>query len=431
MTTPVLNNNKKKKRKYIIFSILACVVVAVVIVILVKGSKDEVISVQTEKISRRNITQTVTATGKVDPEFKVVITPEVTGEIVQLPVKEGDYVKKGTLLVKIKQDVYLAAKQRALANLQSAKSSLAQRKAELDKLTSDYNRVKELHAKKLSSDAELENAKSLFLSGKAQVESAVAFVDQNDANVKEAVEQLYKTTIFAPIDGIVTQLNVELGERVLGSGFSQGTNIMTVADLSKMVAIVNVDENDIVLIKSGDTAKVKVDAFGDKKFVGTVYQIGNSAKQTGTGTQDQVINFEVRIRLNDPDKKLRPGMSCNAIIETNTKTNVLSVPIPSVTARQEIPHMVETDEAVKVSDLKKKDDKPQEIVFIVDNNKAKAVPVKTGISDDNYIEILSGVKGSEEVISGSYRAISKDLHDGAIIKVDSKNMGDKKKEEKK
>lgn len=427
-----VQTKKNKKKKIIIFSAIALIIIAVVIIVLVKGNKDEVVIVQTEKVIKRTITQTVTATGKIDPEFKVIITPEVTGEIVSLPVKEGDVVKKGTLLVKIKQDTYLAAKQRAEASYKSAKSTLSMKKAELDKITSDYNRIKEMHAKKLSSDSELETAKSNYLSYKAQLESAEQSVIQSDASVKEANEQLYKTTIFAPIDGVVTQLNVELGERVLGSGFSQGTNIMTVADLSKMVAIVNVDENDVVLTSMGDTARVKVDAFGEQKFTGVIYQIGNSAKQTNAGTQNEVINFEVRIRLIDADKNLRPGMSCNTEIETETKPNVFCVPIASVTARSEFKPAEEEQEVLKAQKEQKKDNKPEEIVFMVDNNKVKTVQVHTGISDDNYIEVVSGIKGGEEVVSGSYRAISRELKEGSIVKVENKkDMAGAKSETKK
>jgi HlyD family secretion protein len=423
---------KRKKKKIIIFGSLGLLVLIIVGLVIFRGKKEDIVSVQTEKVTRRTITQTVTATGTIDPEFKVVITPEVTGEIVALPVKEGDVVRKGDLLVKIRQDAYLASKQRADANLQSAKAALSSRKAELDKITAEYKRVQELHAKKLISDSELESARSQFLSSQALLEASEANVSQSEASLKETMEQLYKTTIHAPIDGIVTQLKVELGERVLGSGFSPGTVMMTVADLSKMVAIVDVDENDIVLVTAGDAAKVKIDAFGDREFPGVVYQIGNSAKTTGLGTQDQVINFEVRIRLTDPDKSIRPGMSCNTSVETETKDNVLTVPIPSVTTRdEEKPAKVEPqeDEVLNASNGKKKEGRKNEIIFAVENSKVKAQKVKTGISDDNYIEITEGAKGGEEVVSGSYKAISRDLHDGAVIRVENKkdDKGDGKK----
>ncbi|MBV6512794.1 MAG: Macrolide export protein MacA [Ignavibacteriaceae bacterium] len=424
---------KKSRKKLYIFGGIGVLLLALVILVILKGNKEEIIIVQTENVIKRDITQTVSAIGSIDPVFKVVITPEVTGEIVSLPVKEGDVVKKGTVLLRIKADTYLAAKERAEANLQSAKATLSARKAELDKITADYNRAKELYAKKLSSDAELEAIKSQYLSLSSLYNGAEANVLQSEAAVREAVEQLNKTTIVSPMDGTVTQLNVELGERVLGSGFSQGTNIMTVADLSNMQAIVDVDENDITLISYGDTARVKVDAFGDHEFLGVVYEIGNSAKQSGFGTQDQVINFEVKIKIFAQDKKIRPGMSCNANIETETRFQVISVPIPSVTARvEQIPESDEEEPSqLQVSTKKNGNgEMPQEIVFLVSEGKAKSVKVKTGISDDNYIEITEGLAGDEEVVSGSYRAISRELENGKLVKVENRDGGKKKPDNK-
>ncbi len=418
------NGNKtKSKKKIIIFSILGVLVVSLILIAFFGGGKAEIIAVQTEKVQQRDITQKVSATGKINPEFKVVITPEVTGEIVTLPVKEGDRVKKGDLLIRIKADAYIAQKQRAEANLQSAKANLTMRKAELDKVTSDYNRVKELHNKKLSSDAELEAAKSMFLASQALYQQAEANVLQSQAALTEAIEQLNKTTIYSPMDGTISKLNVELGERVLGSGFTQGTDIMTVSDLSNMEAVVDVDENDVVLISVGDTARIKVDAFGDREFIGLVTQIGNSARTAGFGTQELVVNFEVRIKLLDPDMGLRPGMSCNAGIETKTVKDVISVPIQSVTARTDI----------NPDDAKSEDDgenrqrrngnqrKPKEVVFIVNDGKAKMVEVNTGLSDDNYIEINEGLSVDDVVITGSYRAISRELKDGSIVRVEDTN----------
>ncbi len=412
---------KKSKKKVIIFSILGVLVVALVLMALLGGSKEEIIPVQTEKVTKRTITQKVSATGKIDPEFKVAITPEVTGEIISLPVKEGDKVKRGQLLISIKGDNYMAQKERAEANLQAYKSTLTIRQAELDKLTSDYDRAKELHNKKLASDSELEAAKSNYLSAKGAYETAKATVAQGDASVKEINDQINKLSIYSPMDGTITQLNVELGERVLGSGFSQGTDIMTVADLSNMEAVVDVDENDVVLIGVGDTARVKVDAFGDKIFKGTVKQIGNSAQSSGLGTQEQVVNFEVEIKLIDIDDNLRPGMSCNADVETETKKNVVSVPIQSVTARtgMNMGAQEKSDDSNLAMDngTKKNTEKVQEIVFVMDkNNKVKKVPVSTGISDDNFIEVTKGLSGDEEVVSGSYRAISRELEDGSTVR---------------
>ncbi len=413
---------KKSKKKIIIFSILGALVVALVLMALLGGSKEDIIQVQTEKVVKRNITQKVSATGTIDPEFKVAITPEVTGEIIALPVKEGNKVKKGQLLISIKGDNYIAQKDRAEASLQASRATLTMRQAELDKLTSEYDRIKELHAKKLSSDSELETAKSNYLSSKGGLETAKANVAQGEASVKEINDQIRKLSIYSPMDGTITQLNVELGERVLGSGYSQGTDIMTVSDLASMQAVVDVDENDVVLLVVGDTARVKVDAFGDKVFKGTVQQIGNSAQSSGLGTQEQVVNFEVKIKLLDLDDNLRPGMSCNADIETETKNNVLSVPIQSVTART-APNPVEQDNSdnkvLRTDNGAKKPttNKVQEIVFVMGkNNKVKKVDVKTGISDDNYIEITNGLSGGEDVVSGSYMAISRELKDGSTVR---------------
>lgn len=419
------NQSKKKKKKIIIFSIIGVLLLSLVIIAFVGGSKDEIIAVQVEEVIKRDITQTVTAIGTINPEFKVIITPEVTGEIVGLPVKEGDRVKKGDLLIRIKSDAYAAQKQRAEANLNAAKSTLSMRKAELEKVKSDFNRTKELNTKGLSSDAEMEAVKSSYLSSQAAYEGAQANVAQSEAAVKEANEQLYKTTIYSPMDGTISQLNVELGERVLGSGFSQGTNIMTVSDLGNMEATVDVDENDVVLISVGDTALVEVDAFKDRQFKGIVTQIGNSAQTAGLGTQEQVVNFEVRIKLISPDDNLRPGMSCNADIQTETRKNVLAVPIQSVTAREDMRganEAEESEEEEENSNLKidKGDDKVQEIVFIVDGNKAKKKEVETGISDDNYIQVISGLDGGEKVVTGSYRAISRELNDNTDVRVEGK-----------
>ena len=422
---------KKSKKKLFIFGGLGLLVLILVIVALTGGSKENIILVQTEKVAKRNITQTVTATGTIDPEFKVLITPEVTGEIINLPVKEGDIVKKGQLLIKIKGDQYMAQKDRLEANLKSSEASLQMREAELRNVELEYERAKELHNKGLASNSEFETVETNYLTTKASYDAAAANVLQSKAQLREVLETLYKTTIYSPMDGIVTQLNVELAERVLGSGFSQGTNIMTVADLSNMEAVVDVDENDVVLVSVGDTANVTVDAFGDRVFHGVVTEIGNSAKASGFGTQEQVVNFSVKIKLLDLDSNLRPGMSCNADIETETVKDVISVPIQSVTARTDVPEAKDTTKVEKKESdetSKPKFNKPKEVVFLADDGKAKIVVVETGISDDNYLEIKSGLNVGDEVISGSYRAISRELEDGSIVRVEEKKNGDKKQE---
>lgn len=419
------NNKKKNKKKIIILSSLGLLIVVFIVLAILGTKKEEIVIVQTEKVKRLNITQTVTATGKIEPEFKVVITPEVSGEIVYLPVKEGQRVRKGDILLKIKQDQYLAQRDRAIANLNSARANLAIQKIQLQKIEADYNRILELYKKGLSSDAELEAIKAQYETSRAQVLSAESTVNQMEAAVKEANENLAKTIITAPMDGVVSQLNVKLGERVLGTGFTQGSNLMTVADLTKMVAVVDVDENDVVLISIGDTAKVKVDAFRDKVFKGVVYEIGNTAKAKGLGTQEEVVNFEVKIRILDSSVDLKPGMSCNAEIMTETRNNVLAVPIQSVTIRgiEKTEKKEENSEEGLVTTETKKtevDTKNLEGVFVVESNTAKFVKVKTGISDDTYIEIIQGLKGDEEVVTGSYRAISRELKDGSKVRVENR-----------
>ncbi len=419
------NNKKRNKKKIIILSSLGLLVVVFIVLAILGTSKEEIVIVQTEKVKRLNITQAVTATGKIEPEFKVVITPEVSGEIVYLPVKEGQRVRKGDILLKIKQDQYLAQRDRAIANLNSARANLSIQKIQLQKIEADYNRILELYKKGLSSDAELEAIKAQYETSRAQVLSAESTVNQMEAAVKEANENLAKTIITAPMDGVVSQLNVKLGERVLGTGFTQGSNLMTVADLTKMVAVVDVDENDVVLISIGDTAKVKVDAYRDKVFKGVVYEIGNTAKAKGLGTQEEVVNFEIKIRILDSSVDLKPGMSCNAEIMTETRNNVLAVPIQSVTIRgiEKTEKKEENSEEGLVTTETKKseiDTKNLEGVFVVESNTAKFVKVKTGISDDTYIEIIDGLKGDEEVVTGSYRAISRELKDGSKVRVENR-----------
>jgi HlyD family secretion protein len=415
---------KKSKKKLIIFGGIGLLLLLLLIIAFVGGSKEQIILVQTEKVQKRSITQTVTATGTIDPEFKVLITPEVTGEIIALPVKEGDRVRKGDLLIRIKGDQYMAQKDRLEANLQSAEASLTIREVELNRLSLEFNRAKELHSKALASNSELEFAESNYLTAKANYSGAEANVLQSKAQLREVLETLYKTTIYSPMDGIITQLNVEVGERVLGSGFTQGTNIMTVSDLSNMEAVVKVDENDVVLISLGDTANVKVDAFRNEVFHGIVTQIGNSAQASGFGTQEQVVNFEVKIKLLSPDPKLRPGMSCNADIETETVFDVLSVPIQSVTVRtnftkdEKSGDDAESDSGEMRQNGNGKRSQPDEVVFIVEDGTSKLKKVTTGISDNNYIEIKSGLDGEEMVVSGSYRAISRELEDGTKVRLE-------------
>lgn len=409
-------NNKSRKKKIIIFSILGLVVIALVVLVVLGSNKENIITVQSEKIERRTITQVVSATGKIQPETQVKINAEVSGEIIELPVREGQRVRRGQLLVKIKPDAYQAQYERSLA-------SQAINEANLRKAEAEYKRVTELFSKKLVSEAEMDIAKASY-------QSAKAGFDQSQASVKEARETLSKTTIYAPMDGVVSQLLSEIGERVSGSTFTRGTEIMTVADLARMEARVDVGENDIILVSVGDTARIEIDAFPDQKFVGLVSQIANTAKSTGIGTQDQVTNFEVRILVETPPGvQLRPGMSMTADIETETKGGVLSVPIQSVTVRMPKEDKDKPEEEVKEGEAqfvssdtnkKKEEEKLDEVVFIVKDGKAETIKVTRGLSDDTHVEVKGEGLDSAEVVSGPFKAINRDLENGSKVKVDNK-----------
>ena len=418
-------NGKKSKKKIIIFSLIGVVVIALGLIVFLGSKKEPITAVQMEKASRRTITQVVTATGKIQPEVQVKISPEVSGEIVALPVKEGQRVKRGDLLMKIKPDVYVAQREQFAAGLLQAKANLTKTEAE-------FKRMESLYKKGLVSETEFDQARASFDGARAGYAQAKASLDQAEENLK-------KTTILAPMDGTVSQLNSELGERVLGTSQFQGTDVMTIADLSRMESRVDVSENDVVLVSVGDTARVSVDAFGDKKINAVVYEIANTAKSKGLGTQEEVTNFEVKMRVVDRSLALRPGMSMTADIETETKANVLSVPIQSVTTRA--PKMEMKDgqmgggqgEAMPVnnpSGKTKAENKPKEIVFVIENGAVKAVPVKRGISNDSHVEIVEGLSEGAEVVSGSYKAINRELEDGAKVRVEEqKKMGQQKKAE--
>jgi HlyD family secretion protein len=416
------NGKKSKKKKIIIFSVIGFLLIAVIVAVVLGSNKETVISVQTEKVQKRTITQSVTATGKVYPEVQVTISPEVSGEVIFLPVKDGQKVKKGDVLMKIKPDIYEARRDQMTAGVTSSQATF-------QRAESDYRRIRDLYQKKLVSDSELEQAKTGF-------EVAKAGHAQSQAALNQATEDLRKTTIYSPMDGTISQLTTELGERVLGTSQFQGTAVMTVADLSKMECRVDVGENDIVLIKVNDTTRIDIDAFPNKKFTGLVYEIANAAKTKGLGTQEEVTNFEVRIRILDKDIPLRPGMSVTATVETQTRDNVLSVPIQCVTTRTPKIEKVENPSGgesgdVTIVSLEKKKQKNEilakEVVFLYKDAKAKMAEVKRGISDDSYIEITEGLKGDETVISGSFKAISRDLEDGKKVKLEK----DIKKAEKK
>jgi HlyD family secretion protein len=426
---------KKKKRNRIIWISLAALVVVIIALIIVKSGKEKPVTVQTEKAAKRTITEVVQATGKIQPETLVKISPEVPGEIISLPFKEGALVKKGDLLAEIKPTLIQAQYDAGLAQVESAKAQIEQTKAQ--KLTADLNlkRSKQLYEKALASTADLEQAQQQYDVSVANYNAAVYNVKYAQNNLAQLAESVRRTSVLSPMDGYITQLISQLGEKVVGTSAFAGTEMMTVSDLSVMNAMVDVDENDVVNVKLGDTARVSIDAFPDRTFIGSVIEVANSAELKGTGTQDQSTNFQVKIRLSGfQTGELRPGMSCTAKIETQTKADILTVPIMAVTRRAlETKKESTADQAAEVGkkQTESEEDKSPTIVFVVENSRAKSVQVKTGISNNSYVEITDGLKGGEEVIKGNYSAVSKDLEDKKLIKIDNGSSGTGKTDEKK
>ena len=329
--------NSKKRRKIIVFSVIGVVLVALTLVAVFK-KKQPVITVQTEKVIRNNITETVVANGKIYPVVQVHISPEVSGEIIELPVKEGQQVKKGDLLVKINPDIYIAAVNLAKASYESSLAAKASAEANLEKAQADYDRNQELFHQKLLSESDFIGFKSARDVAKAQLDSANDQVNVAKANVDNAEEQLERTTIVSPLDGTISKLNSQLGERVLGTVQNAGTDIMVVSDLNAMEARVDVGEMDVVLIRPGQNVSLEVDSFKDQKFTGAVTDVAssseglNSLSAASSSTTQDATKFEIRIRINEKES-FRPGMSVTGEIETRSRTNVLAVPFASVTAR--------------------------------------------------------------------------------------------------
>ncbi len=454
-TAPVaVAARKKSRRKWWI--ILAIVVVIGLVAAAVVKSKQAVkpTMVTTEKAVIRTITHLVTATGKVQPEIEVAIAPEVSGEIIALPMKEGATVKKGDVIIRIKPDFYAAAVDQQDAALASAKAASILAKANQDKAEEDYRRADDLYQKKLISDSDYTVARTGKDVARANYEASLAAIRQVQGALNQYRDQLSKTTIYAPMDGTISVLNNEEGERVVGTGQFAGTEVMRIADLSKMEVRVKVNENDIVNVKIGDHTAISVDAFPGRKFDGTVSEISSSALTTGTGgasnnqaalaasASDEVTNFLVRIRITDKEARLRPGMSGTVDIETETVKDVVAVPIQSVTVRAEGGKTSEELQEQRSKEAKERSgndlevvkerqeakrtlEKLQRVVFLKQGDIVKMRPVETGVADNSYIEVKSGLKTGDEVVAGSYAAISRTLKDGAKVLVEPK-----KKEEK-
>jgi len=428
--------NSNKLLKYLI---IAAVVLIVFALIGKKagwfGGADKV-KVSVESPQKQTITEIVTASGKIQPETEVKISPDVSGEIVELNIKEGDEVKKGDLLLKIKPDIYISAVERATAAVNSAKANLANAKAMLEQVKARYtqtqkayDRNKVLWEEKTISDAEYESSLSSFEMVTAELEAAKKSVDaagysvnSAEATLSEARENLSKTIIYAPMDGTVSMLNVEIGERVVGTMQMAGTEMLRIADLDRMEVKVDVNENDIVKVKLNDTALVEIDAYLGEKFKGVVTEIANSANVSGM-TTDQVTSFDVKILLLKSTYKhlisknqvnpFRPGMSASVDIQTRTKYNIITVPIQAVTTRAD-----STENAEGI--MAQADDEIKEIVFIIRNDSAIIQEVKTGIQDNKLIEIVEGLSEDLKVVTAPYSAISRKLKNGTQVEIVAK-----------
>jgi HlyD family secretion protein len=433
----------KKKRGRILLAGAIILLIGSVGAFLGFRKREAPIAVQMDKVLRRDITEMVVANGRIQPVVQVVINPEVSGEIIELPVKEGQPVKKGDLLVRIKPDNYIAQRNSAEANYKSSLAGVQLAKANLEKARLELQRFDELYRTKLVSDSQYLEAKTTMDVADATYDSSSHLCEQAKAAMARCEDDLSKTTIVAPIDGTVTKLRSQQGERVVGTAMMAGTEIMTVANLDNMEARVDIGEIDIVLIQLGQKAHLEVEAFRDKKFNGVVTEIANAARgpansqqQQSSGSQQQeATKFEVKILITEKEP-FRPGMSVTSEIETRSKTNVLAVPIMAVTTRtkkEEPKKDAPKEQAASVRPKEKKKEEPKkanEVVFLVNGEAAKSTVVKTGISDDTYIEISEGLTEGQEIVSGGYAAVSRQLEDGKKIKKEDPNAKKKGRDQK-
>jgi HlyD family secretion protein len=432
------NGKPKRKRKAWIIAGVLLVFGGMAAGFYFYRKREVIVTVQTEKVARRNLTELVVANGRIHPVVQVKISPEVSGEIIELPVKEGQCVKKGDLLLRIKPDYYLASRRSSEAGYQAAVANKDLAEANWRKAQVEQYRNKQLLESRLISESAYLEVKTAAEVAKASFEAAEHQVNVAKASLSRAEEELAKTTIVSPITGTVSKLNSQKGERVVGTAMMTGTEVMVIADLNEMEARVDIGEVDVVLIALGQQARLEVEAFRDRKFNGTVAEIANSSRNLGLqlggmggGSQQQeATRFEVKIRIQDKEA-FRPGMSVTAEIETRSRTNVVCVPIQSVTTRMPKgtngpparpapnapkPKTAGTTNPASPDRKTGEPAKPIEVVFLTEGDKVKMAPVKRGISDDNYSEITEGLAEGQEVVSGGYKAISRDLEDGKKIK---------------
>lgn len=413
----------KWKKKHLLIGAGVVLVVAVITGTAMRGRGEKAMTVQAGKAERKKIVQKVSATGKIQPKTQVEISADVSAKITKLDVVEGQVVRKGEFLVELDRERYLAAVESAEANVRSAEANASLVKENMTRAEKDFHRSKELLSTGLESQSAFDAKQAEYQVEVARHRSALDGVAQTRATLKQARDDLSKTRIYAPMSGTVSALNKEQGEIALGSQFQKDV-ILIIADLSEMEAQVNVDENDIVSIEKGQAAEIEVDAMLGTPLKGVVYEIANSANTTAQGSTDQKTEFEIKISILEPPPTLRPGMTASADIITKTNESALSVPLQSVAVRT-VDQLTMKGEKRADAEKRYKADKDGfvEIVFVVENGKALAKQVETGIQSDELIEVVGGLKEGDQVVTGSYRAISKDLENGGVVTVGKEPAG--------
>lgn len=413
---------KKRSRKGLIIGLVVlALLIAGTIVVLMRSGAEGPILVSVEPVAARTITQTVSAIGKLQPERMVKISSEASGEIIFLGAKDGDAVKEGQLLVRVRPDILESQLAQTRAATDAARMEITIAKAELDRSEADLKRVSELYKKEFATKEEFDRAKATYESAAGRFAQSRSEYARSQGALQQTQASASRTMIYSPMNGTVTFLGVEVGEKVVGVAQMQGTEMMRIADLSTMNAWVQVDENDVAQIHLGDTARIKVDAFPDVELRGVVYEIAHSPIVSGQGTQEEVVNFQVRIRIVDNDHRMRPGMSCSVNIETETKSNVLAVPIQSVTMQQDAAVAAAAADDYRKTTRKTastKSKRPQSIVWVVNGTTVTSRRVSTGISDEGFIEVVGGLKSGDRVVTSPYEAISKLLTPGAAVVVE-------------
>ena len=398
-----------KKKKKSIWWIAAAALIVILMIASKMCKQDKTPVVDTSKVERMTITETIPANGKIQPVTEVKISPDVSGEIVELHVKEGDRVKKGDLIIKIKQDIYLSAVDQAMASVNAARASYKQQQAQTLRAKQNYDRYAKLYELRTVSKAEYEAASAEWDVAQQQLDGAKYNISSAEARLKEARENLVKTTIYSPMDGIISKLSVELGERVVGTSQMAGTEMFRVADFSQMEVLVDVNENDIIRLNAGDSAKITVDAYTDRTFYGVVTEVANSSKSSATASLDQATTFEVKVRispesyidlLSENSSPFRPGMSASVQIQTSRAENVLALPVSAITSRSDLG---ESGKAFVFT-------------YSAKEQTVHPVAIKTGLQDMTHVQITDGLSDTSVIVTGPFAAISKTLKDGMKVK---------------